>query len=199
MDYASGLATSSLPHDDVGLPTTADPIPSGDTVDKWGDFVDSEDEYDIEAVSEDINLYPRGLCYPICIGEVLADRYRILHKLGYGSFSTVWMAYDMTDDKDVALKILMLGDSEEREYQIQCEIIRAVRDTTHLLVYKNTFLLYSPHGHHRVMVFPLLGPNLRDRPCRKPLATRISFAIQLLQALRSLHNGEIVHGGKPIL
>lgn len=107
------------------------------------------------------------------------------------------MAYDMTEEKDVALKILMLGDSEDREYHMQREIVRAVQDTTYLVVYRSTFLLDSPHGRHRVLVFPLLGPNLRDHPPKEPPATRMSFAVQLLQALENLHDGEIVHGGKP--
>ncbi|RZK32630.1 MAG: hypothetical protein EOO61_16710, partial [Hymenobacter sp.] len=51
------------------------PTHNNDNFDDWGDFVDSEDEFDIETVSEDINLYPKGTCYPIRIGEVLADRY----------------------------------------------------------------------------------------------------------------------------
>lgn len=36
---------------------------------------------------------PSGL-HPVQIGDVLNDRYEILCKLGYGSFSTVWLAAD---------------------------------------------------------------------------------------------------------
>ncbi|KAJ4307524.1 hypothetical protein N0V84_012673 [Fusarium piperis] len=175
----------------------SDPISSG-SVDDWGDFVDSEDECDIEEVAEDPNLYPRGLLYPICIGEIVAGRYRIDHKLGYGGFSTVWMAYDMAAKIDVALKIMMPGQSAERECRVQDEIVRAVSDTTYLLLRHGSFSLQSPYGHHRVLVFPLQGPNLRDYPRKKPVATRMSFAVQLLQALKCLHGGGIVHGGTSI-
>ena len=191
------VPTADLLSCDMVPPPDAESTHNGDNFNDWGDFVDSEDEFDIETVSEDVNLYPRGMCYPIRIGEVMAGRYRIIHKLGHGSFSTVWMAYDLAEEKDVALKILMLGDSDDREYHMQREIVRAVRDTTYLVVYRSTFFLHSPHGHHRVLVFPLLGPNLRDHPPREPPTTRMSFAIQLLQALKNLHDGEIVHGGKP--
>ncbi|KAG5743986.1 hypothetical protein H9Q72_013106 [Fusarium xylarioides] len=171
-----------------------DQICDSDTSDDWGDFVDSDDEGDVEFVCEDINLYPRGICYPLSIGEIIADRYRIIHKLGHGSFSTVWMAYDTIERTDVALKVLMLGNSEDHEYRIQSEIIGAVKDLTYLLVYRTSFTLPSPHGQHRVMVFPMQGPNLRNYPPKsKPLATRLSFAVQLLQALKALHEAEIVH------
>ncbi|KAJ9426124.1 hypothetical protein QL093DRAFT_2178605 [Fusarium oxysporum] len=54
----------------------------------------------------------------------------------------------------------------------------------------------SPHGQHRVFVFPPQGPNLRNYPPRKaPIATRMLFAVQLLKALKALHEAEIVHAG----
>ena len=32
--------------------------------------------------------------YPVRIGERSVDRYRIITKLGYGAYSTVWLAWD---------------------------------------------------------------------------------------------------------
>jgi hypothetical protein len=90
---------------------------------------------------------------------------------------TVWMSYDMTEEKDVALKFLMLGDSEDREYYMQREIVPAVRDTIYLVVYRSAFLLHSPYGHYRVLVFLLLGLNLRDYPPRELPATLMLFVI----------------------
>jgi hypothetical protein len=42
-----------------------------------------------------------------------------VHKLGHGAFSTVWVAQDRIGNRDVALKILMLGNIDEREYRMQ--------------------------------------------------------------------------------
>ncbi|WEW61765.1 hypothetical protein PRK78_007259 [Emydomyces testavorans] len=51
----------------------------------YGDFVDSDDEFEIEESAEPLERYHQpGLYYPICIGEVLAQTYRIEHKLGHG-------------------------------------------------------------------------------------------------------------------
>ncbi|KAI1016890.1 hypothetical protein LB504_007089 [Fusarium proliferatum] len=190
------------------IPTT-DPLPGGSTQlallteesilerdddQDWGDFVNSDEEPDIEFACEDINHYPRGFCYPLSISEIIVERYRIIHKLGHGAFSTVWVAQDMLENRDVALKILMLGNPDDRDYHMQSDIIGIAKDLTYLLVYHRTFLLASPHGQHRVFVFPLQGPNLRNHPPRRtPIATRMAFAAQLLQALKVLHEAGIVH------
>ena len=39
------------------------------------------------------------------LGEVLINRYVILQKLGWGHFSTVWLARDTAYDSFVALKV----------------------------------------------------------------------------------------------
>ena len=41
------------------------------------------------------SYHPGGL-HPIHFGDVLNDRYRIIRKLGNGSFATVWLALDLT-------------------------------------------------------------------------------------------------------
>ncbi|KAF5618706.1 CMGC kinase [Fusarium sp. NRRL 52700] len=159
----------------------------------WGDYANSEDEYDVEEASENLQRYVEGLYYPICIGETLANQYRVEHKLGHGGYSTVWMAYDTLGKKNVALKIMTPEGPNEHEYKIQTEIARDMQDTSHLLLYESTFLLSGPLGNHRVLVLPLHGPNLRDYPRQKPLHVRMSAAKQLLQAISHLHDSGIVH------
>lgn len=201
--FAERTPTAVLPPPDVDVTDGRGGSPTshgGD--DDWGDFVDSDDEGEIEELAEDPNLYPRGLCYPIRIGEFVAPRYRIVHKLGHGAFSTVWMAHDTVDDTDVALKIAMLGQSTANECNTRDKIMESITDTdrTHLLLHKDSFSLPSPHGQHQVLVFPLQGPNLREFRPKKPVATRMLFVVQLLQALKCLHSHGIVHGGtSPLL
>ncbi|KAJ4137904.1 hypothetical protein NW765_017573 [Fusarium oxysporum] len=159
-----------------------------------GDFVDSDDEHEVEEASEDPERYVEGLYYPICIGEILVNQYRIEHKLGHGGFSTVWMAYDILGKTDVALKIMTPGRPGDREYEMQREIIKVVHCTSYLTLYQNTFSLRGSHGTHRVLVLPLQGPNLRDYQRQKPVANRMLAARQLLQAIKQLHDGGIIHG-----
>lgn len=62
-----------------------------------GSFVCSDGEIEVEEVCEPVDGYQAGLYYPICIADVLNGTHRILHKLGWGGFSTVWMAHHLKD------------------------------------------------------------------------------------------------------
>ena len=104
-----------------------------------GYFASNEDEEDeVEEGAEDSVVYDKEkgsrMFYPIRIGEVLDQRYQVDHKIGHGGFSTVWMAYDLQDKKDVALKVMASGDSGEHEYQMHDGIRQSVEDTSHLLL-----------------------------------------------------------------
>jgi serine/threonine-protein kinase SRPK3 len=44
---------------------------------------------------ENVLNYRAGGYHPVALGDTLKDgRYKIYHKLGYGGFSTVWVARD---------------------------------------------------------------------------------------------------------
>lgn len=45
--------------------------------------------------AEPLYRYKKGGYHPVRLGDFLANkRYRILHKLGWGGYSTVWAARD---------------------------------------------------------------------------------------------------------
>ena len=46
--------------------------------------------------AEDLTRYCPGRYHPVHLGDSFNDgRYEILHKLGFGAFSTVWLARDL--------------------------------------------------------------------------------------------------------
>jgi serine/threonine-protein kinase SRPK3 len=39
--------------------------------------------------------YTTGSFHPVFIGDIYNERYKIIRKLGWGSYATVWLADDM--------------------------------------------------------------------------------------------------------
>ena len=44
---------------------------------------------------ESPNRYRPGGYHPVHLGDVYCQRYRVIHKLGFGTYSTVWLARDL--------------------------------------------------------------------------------------------------------
>jgi len=62
--------------------------------------------------TEDLERYELGGFHPVHLGDVYdGGRYRVVHKLGAGSFSTVWLAQDETEHRWVALKFVVADSS----------------------------------------------------------------------------------------
>ena len=59
----------------------------------------------LEEEQEDVRDYCRGGYYPAEVGELLCDRYRVLRKLGWGHFSTVWLVQDVGSSCFAAVKV----------------------------------------------------------------------------------------------
>ncbi|PLB49389.1 kinase-like protein [Aspergillus steynii IBT 23096] len=141
----------------------------------FGDFVRNDDEEDdLTEVAEPWHKYDKTITpdvfYPIRLGDLINERYLVEHKLGCGGFSTVWMANDLQNNRDVALKIMFAGESGEKEICLQDEIVR--------------------NGSSISLEGPCLDcPDVREMS----ITIRMSAARQLLEALEILHEAGIVH------
>ncbi|RMD40650.1 hypothetical protein DV735_g4461, partial [Chaetothyriales sp. CBS 134920] len=51
-------------------------------------------------------LYQQKRYYPVSIGDLFNDRYRVITKLGYGAYSTVWLARDESHQAPAPLEQL---------------------------------------------------------------------------------------------
>lgn len=49
----------------------------------------------VQNSEEDLKRYRVGGYHPVHLGDVFNDRYVVVRKLGYGQYSTVWLARDI--------------------------------------------------------------------------------------------------------
>ncbi|KAG5287886.1 protein kinase [Histoplasma capsulatum G186AR] len=66
-----------------------------------------------EAIEEqNLPRYHERHYYPVKIGEVFKGRYRVIAKLGYGAYSTVWLAWDQRAKQYTSLKVGVSQDTD---------------------------------------------------------------------------------------
>jgi serine/threonine-protein kinase SRPK3 len=142
--------------------------------------------YDSDATSsgsdaESLNEYTKGGYHPVHVGETFKNRYRILKKLGWGAFSTVWFSHDMQQNKFVAIKVQKSGDSYYSAAEDEIEILEVIADkwttddwkesikeysevsninSCHCMHMMDHFEFEGPNGKHIGMVFEVMGANL---------------------------------------
>lgn len=118
---------------------------------------------------EDYEDYCKGGYHPVYIGERYNNgRYEIVRKLGWGHFSTVWLAKDHSNNsKHVALKVVRSAahytETALDEISLLKKIVTA--NPSHagrscVVGLLDSFKQVGPNGTHVCMVFEVLGENL---------------------------------------
>ena len=129
--------------------------------------------------------------HPVHVGEILLDRYIIMQKLGYGHFSTAWLALDNNNGNYVAIKV---QKSDERYIQgayDEIEILQSLAkknfdkewisslkeyykddkeklseletvEHTQVVQLLNSFIHNGQNGKHFCMVFEVMGVTLLE-------------------------------------
>jgi len=163
----------------------------------------TEPRYDLLEGTESAYAYRPGGLHPIDIGDILADRYSIVHKLGHGGWSTIWLAKDQQLQKYVAVKLGIAG-SGSREIEILEQLHDGGFAPAQSLIPRvlDHFVVHGPNGEHNAIVMEPAMVSLYDAKDRSniwlfrlPVARAI--AAQLVQAVAFLHHREFVHCGKP--
>ena len=143
--------------------------------------------------SEDEGLsdYKINGYHPVHIGEILLNRYIIFQKLGWGNYSTTWMALDTKHKNYVAIKIQKSAqqyiNAAYDEVEILTEIEKHIndedwikslnkywednpetikkgniKDHTQILHLLNSFIYHGQNGKHFCLVFEIMGMSLAD-------------------------------------
>ncbi|CAG7924597.1 unnamed protein product [Penicillium olsonii] len=153
---------------------------------------------------ESLSRYCPGGYHPVNLGDTFENgRYKIYHKLGWGGFSTVWLAMDNSRNQWVSIKILTANSPKSRESRI-LDILqtRGGLSSNYIVQLLDTFTHTGPNGAHQCLVFELLGPSMAhaladyrsDSDKFEPeILLRISK--ELLKAVDFIHSSGLCHGG----
>ncbi|KAK8115698.1 hypothetical protein PG984_012200 [Apiospora sp. TS-2023a] len=164
----------------------------------------SEAVYMPEVDLEYFEDYTIGGYHPISIGDTFQDgRYQVVHKLGYGGYSTIWLARDTNLGCYVSLKVLV---GSEYTKSTEGEILRRLssinskhpgqRFIPQLL---DEFSFEGPNGRHTCLVqkpatCSIAASKEDSVNFRFPVEKARSIAAQLIMGLSYLHSRGLCHG-----
>lgn len=169
----------------------------------------SEDiDYNYIQHVEPLHRYELGGYHALQIDDILHNRYRIVHKLGHSSYSTVWLAMDQKVSKYVAVKV-GTAYTVKKEFDNLLRLSEAAKalykksnasDTLPVPVVYDHFEIKGHHGTHPVMV---TAPARCDLSTLRheadvglfQLEVGRSLAAQLTLAVCFLHSQGYCHGG----
>lgn len=144
-------------------------------------------------------------------GDVLRNRYMTMHKLGWGEFSTVWLAYDREalepQHTFVAVKIAKCHASVTESSKYEASLLKFLRTqlrrgspVTQLL---DTFEHRGQYGNHLCMVMPVHGSNMlcivdqmkakKRKRSEKEIAMIKEITMSTLQSLVDLEAVNVIH------
>ncbi|XP_070758158.1 SRSF protein kinase 1b [Enoplosus armatus] len=155
---------------------------------------------------EDPNDYCRGGYHHVKIGDLFNGRYHVIRKLGWGHFSTVWLAWDIQEKRFVAMKVVKSAEHYTETALDEIKLLKSVRNTDpsdpnreKVVQLLDDFKISGMNGTHVCMVFEVLGYHLLKWIIKSnyqglPLASVKSIIRQVLQGLDYLHTKcKIIH------
>lgn len=165
----------------------------------------SRDHLDMSSEEEEEEEeYKKGGYHPVAIGDTFFNgKYMVEAKLGWGHFSTVWLANNTNEKNQVALKIVKSAhhytDAARDEIKILQKATSSDPNNEYYIVrLLDHFEINGPHGLHVCMVFEKVGCNLltlirmyKYKGLPIPLVRII--AKQVLIGVEFLHRCMIIH------
>lgn len=156
---------------------------------------------------EELDDYKPGGRHPLHIGDYLNNgRYWIMNRLGSGTFSTVWLAFDgnSTEHRFVAVKVLTAEASERASVASLLHMGEKKSGRSFVVEVLDSFETTGPNGVHQCVVTELLGPTLEavvEAIARQGLTPKLGaqsrkrLILECLTGVAELHSRGVVHGG----
>ncbi|KAJ3934541.1 MAG: kinase-like domain-containing protein [Lentinula lateritia] len=155
---------------------------------------------------EDVEDYKPGGFHPVRIGDKFNDgRYRILHKLGNGGSSTIWLARDEQFSESGLGKLVTIKALRADAFKINSPelVVPTLMSSSESFDFyrkvEDNFVVNGPNGTHMFIIYAFAGPSVRaisefpeNRRLRADLARKI--AAQASSALQRIHRAGFIHG-----
>ena len=172
---------------------------------------------------EPLGRYNPGGFHPVAIGDTFYDgKYRVLHRVGRGAYSTVWLAENLHYEigastanqpthapavaaRYVAIKIFAADTPAEKlGGSIRCPHPQTIVfppssiGRTFIVSLLEEFEIEGPNGVHKAVAMDLAGPSIGEvLRYRAPLQVEVGrqAVAQCAKGLAYFHSMGLVHGG----
>ncbi|KAE8321638.1 kinase-like domain-containing protein [Aspergillus sergii] len=151
---------------------------------------------------ERMEYYEPGGYHPVKIRDCFHNRYRVIHKLGHGTYSTIWLARDETSNTNVAVKVCR-ANSNPSEIDILAKLSNPTpsSDTDRAIIPSilDKFNIQGPNGTHVCLVTSPARMSVSDAKKESwislfQLEVARAIAAQLVIAVQYIHSQGFVHG-----
>jgi len=116
----------------------------------------------------------------------VASRFKMDRMIGSGSFGEIYMARDIVEDRDVAVKFEQLKVKRPQVIE-EAKLLRQLGNEHGF----PKFIWYGKEDQYHIMVIEMLGPSLEDlfNYCGRKfsLKTVLLLADQLISRIQTLH------------
>ncbi|KAK9741754.1 hypothetical protein RND81_03G125800 [Saponaria officinalis] len=136
--------------------------------------------------------------YVFSVGENLTSRYKILSKMGEGTFGRVLECLDHQTQEVVAIKVVRSNSRYRGGAMIEIDILRHLAENDKVGSHCVQIRSWFDYRNHICIVFEKLGPSLYDilkrnryRPFNVDLVRE--FGRQLLESVAYMHELHLIH------
>ncbi|KAI9733991.1 MAG: hypothetical protein M1834_002648 [Cirrosporium novae-zelandiae] len=147
--------------------------------------------------------YRPGGYHPTYIGDKYLDgRYEVVHKLGHGSSSTVWLAKDHLEKRYLALKILVAAAFEKSTESWILRVLSSGKPDHPGRAYVSSlldeFVIYGPNGRHLCIVSDAASCSVAQSKetsttWKFPVNIARAISAQVLLGLDYIHSCGVIH------
>ncbi|KAF1819651.1 kinase-like protein [Dissoconium aciculare CBS 342.82] len=145
-------------------------------------------EYHPPVGMEPLDDYRPGGYHPVKPDDLLSNgRYRIVHKLGYGGYSVIWLARDQRLDRYVALKIAKSLQNEHLYREVAAlQVLSADNPVPKAL---DQFSVGGKNGTHACYTMPVAAGNLANAKYDDvfPVQVARAFSAKFTLTIASFH------------